>query len=107
MLMGDDSDSASGLDDSETSRSGLDSSFGRFPVVNDDERYALMDTESTRGTRKQTRWGKCQESKYKIQHNLTAQIYIEPVEDIFRYEINFLYMTSTYKGYNIPVDSLL
>jgi hypothetical protein len=57
MLMGDDSDSASGLDDSETSRSGLDSSFGRFPVVNDDERYALMDTESTRGTRKQTRWG--------------------------------------------------
>lgn len=55
--MGDDSDSASGLDDSETSRSGLDSSFGRFPVVNDDERYALMDNESTRGTRKQTRWG--------------------------------------------------
>lgn len=44
-------------EDSETSRSGQESSGIRFPVMNDGEIDALMDIETTRGTKRQTRWG--------------------------------------------------
>ncbi|CAC5398983.1 unnamed protein product [Mytilus coruscus] len=44
-------------EDSETSRSGQESSGIRFLVMNDGEIDALMGIETTRGIKRQTRWG--------------------------------------------------
>ncbi|XP_076090782.1 uncharacterized protein LOC143062854 [Mytilus galloprovincialis] len=49
--------SGSGAEDSETSRSGQEYSGISFPVMNDRETDALMDIETTRGTKRQARWG--------------------------------------------------
>ena len=49
--------SDSEAEDSETSRSGQEPLGIRFPVMNDGEIDALMDIETTRGTKRQTRWG--------------------------------------------------
>ncbi|CAG2214114.1 unnamed protein product [Mytilus edulis] len=106
--------SDSEAEDSETSKSGQEPLGIRFPVMNDGEIDALMDIETTRGTKRQTRWGVSTFKEWLKQRefdpnfeDLSTKVLDERLEKFYaelRTADGKLYATNSFRGIRASIN---